>query len=972
MGSEYMWGKEAGEAEAGNSKNNKGVSADCFWNNMTGGNLFRGGDGILKFRELYTGKRRRDRNAWSDYFLSGIFLKSWREETFTKLMWEIVRDHQSEYLPCKEFLTELYIAYGLQKVGDEFHGDSNAAFPGIEYILEIAKLGPAIRNFKKNDPAMQAGFRDYRELLALSVNEAWDDDLLLRLGKVIDYYNLHNLSDRPINNAYQYDLTWRHPKSLKLITWFFQHTDLPNPVYRVLWNHLRLDTATNGREKLLYGELRETVLARLPELGEKERISYRQILKDFNRYGTGTSHFFNDGRTVEERNDLDQFFDQEEVQDALLDEAFVEEQVIHYWINANSGSYLLFRLQGYYENHRNAPYAEKILLQIHQIQEQRKIQEAIQKALLEDEQSEFSMGSFDFRKRAYVRYYLNTAFHLARGLQKKVLLPEYLAEHMPYSIKWSRDLINPEKSGLFVEHPIEIQFGQNILGITFHLRHLEYHWNNSRRVPYFPGEKLEQIEDDTQFWLLAPIAAAPYKAHLAVCSELMKRLSRLPVPEADVPVIADCITGKICRLEEDDFPVCSLYAEKGEQLFGCDIHKDGTLILYEEEAVQKQFLPNGKYQVHDVESAVRMGTRLLGELTREISFRVHMEFLPGRILVKAPCCPEKIIIGNEVTEAIICGLLEEYVQDQISRLELDYGGHSLLFLRQEKEQTYACFWFCHYSQDWYGLVSRPEVYAEVSSEDVVRVPFGLGLLPNYLVHQSTGMIMNQLEEIFAQIACERPNPRMMMWAPQIYRFEIRQRYCLARRLYGGYPSDQAYNQITDRFYLPHLPVKMAFREPDGSASGSIEVLRDKAGVQFQLSRFMLGKLRQLALTWQYQPEGSDGTCTEDTRWYRHLILLKDQECYLMICLEDYKKTVNYLVADVHEYLDADEKRCRKESFYGQKIPGYLVHEDLRRIRDYLDLLLSEILYPSRILDQFSEFAFDGKVDYEKLKAEYLQ
>ena len=99
MGSEYMWGKEAGEAEAGNSKNNKGVSADCFWNNMTGGNLFRGGDGILKFRELYTGKRRRDRNAWSDYFLSGIFLKSWREETFTKLMWEIVRDHQSEYLP---------------------------------------------------------------------------------------------------------------------------------------------------------------------------------------------------------------------------------------------------------------------------------------------------------------------------------------------------------------------------------------------------------------------------------------------------------------------------------------------------------------------------------------------------------------------------------------------------------------------------------------------------------------------------------------------------------------------------------------------------------------------------------------------------------------------------------------------------------------------------------------------------------
>lgn len=965
--SEDIWKQEAGEAETKRSAHT-GSSApeSSHWQSRMDWNPYQGGDSIRKFEELYTGKRRQDRTAWSDYFLSGIFLKSWREEAFTKLMWETVREYQQEYPPNKEFLTELYIAYGIRKVNDEFQAEHNALFPGIEYIVGIAQLGPVIRNFKKNDPAMQAGFRDYRELLMMAGSDSWEDEQLLLFGKIIDRYALSNISDRPILNADQYELSQRHPRSIRLLTYYFHHEKLPDQTYRILWNHLRLDTATNGREKLLYGELREAVLEHLPEMAEKPRISYKQLLKDFYRYGIGCSYHLCEGDTEEEREELDQFFSREDMKSALMDEAFVEEQILHYWITKGSGRYLLLKLQDYYEKHPEAPYAKRVCTQINEIKEHRCSQDMRRKELREDEESGYTWGIFDFQKRAYVRYYLNTAFHLPRGLQKPICLEEYLEKHMPYSPKWSKGLTDPEKSGLFSNHPVEIRFGGNILSISFHLRYLEYRWNDSPRVPYFPGEDLEKIEDDTQFWLLAPIAAAPFDAHLSVSSELQKRLSRLPVHEEDIPVIADCITGKICRLEEKDFPVCSLYAEKEDRLFGCDIRKDDTITLYEERKYERQPVPNGTWNVRDMDMAIRMGTRLLGELTREYDSRWSIELLPGQILVRIPYHPEKVFSGEQVTEELIQDLLRQYFDHKINRLELAYGGHSLLFIRHEKGNQYGCFWFDHRKQDWYGLVSLPEVYAVVESDEVVYVPFGLGKLPNYLVHHNTNLIHEQLAQIFAQTACKNPNPKMMMWSPQIYRFETRQRYRLALRLYGEYPADQACNQLMDRFYLPYLPVRMSYTELDGTSSGSLEVLKNKAEVQYQLSRYMQGKLNRLALTWEYEMERSEGDI-----YYRHLVLLQDEGRHQMIYMDDDRNHISYLVSDVTEYLDADEKRYRKEIFLGEKVPGYRVHTDLRRIRDYLDLLFSEIRNPFALINNFGEFSYEAERDYEKMKKEYL-
>ena len=155
-----------------NLQEENGLSQGFCWN-FTEENPFREKEGIKRFQELYTGKRRRERVAWTDYFLSEAFLEGYREKGFAELMLEVVRENQSANPPSQEFLTELYIAYGFQgyNMGDgiQLEVEQNAVFDGIEIIKEIAMMGRGITRFKGNDPAMIAGFRDYRELLVLAL-----------------------------------------------------------------------------------------------------------------------------------------------------------------------------------------------------------------------------------------------------------------------------------------------------------------------------------------------------------------------------------------------------------------------------------------------------------------------------------------------------------------------------------------------------------------------------------------------------------------------------------------------------------------------------------------------------------------------------------------------------------------------------------------------------------------------------------
>lgn len=907
-------------------------------------------EGIRLFRELYTGKRREDRNAWSDYFLSPAFLEGYREKELAQRMLETVEESRETYPPGQSFLTELCIAYGLRSRRDQeglqVQMEEDAVFDGVEAIGAILKMGPAISRFKGNDAAMIAGFRDYRALLALAAG-GWDDEAMLRLSGIVDGYLPHRISDTPVQNVRQGQTSQRHPKSLKLLVFFFSDERVPARVCRVPWNHLHLETATLGREKLWYGELREVVLRRLPRLEEQPKVSYMQLREDINRI----NFYANQGKDYRARMELDAFFDRADMRSALEDEVFVEEEVLRYWIGINTGEYLLEKLQKYYGAHRQAPFAGRILEEIRVAQ----CRQGIQRKFREDMEASLSRGNFDFHNRACLRYYLNVAFPLARGMKGSGVLKEFLDWYMPYSPAWGIRLADEREGGFGAGHPIEYTFGKNVLRIRLYPRHIDYRWNDSPLVPFYPGQNLAGIADDFMFWMLAPIARADVSAYSEIRQELTLRLiALLPVQEA-VAVITDCIAGHICHSPEENLPMSTFYVEKMSEralrLFGCNVYGDGGLTLYELVGGQNVPLPNGVYSAPSVELAAQLGDRLLRELVSDQAQELYIELLPERIVLRNQWNSPSALAGEQVTEAVVRELFEKYFADKLNRLELVWGQRSLLFLKEGTQ--YVCFYFDHSGQSWYALVGMPELYRTAESDSVAYVPFGMGMLPCYLIHQNTNLLRSLLGEVLRQTACPKPRPKTGMWSPQIYRFDIRQRYRLAMRQFGGYPAEQARSQLADRFYIPGLPESMAYEDLEGRQSQKSAADRDKAAVQNTLAEYMAGRLARLVLTWQYQTQdGQEGTIPSR----RSLCLVQDEGAHMMSYWDERQKGVDYLVSDVEEYMSVKGKKYRKAVFQGRTVPGYLVHTDLQRIRDSLDLLIPQMKQRMIHMGGFGEFS----------------
>lgn len=90
---------------------------------------------------------------------------------------------------------------------------------------------------------------------------------------------------------------------------------------------------------------------------------------------------------------------------------------------------------------------------------------------------------------------------------------------------------------------------------------------------------------------------------------------------------------------------------------------------------------------------------------------------------------------------------------------------------------------------------------------------------------------------------------------------------------------------------------------------------------------------------------------------RRLLLLQDQGTHMMVYDDGTAAGMQWLVADVKGYIDG--KKYKKVAFLGAKVPNYLVHKDLIRIRDSLDLLLSQMGQRQVNLGGFGEFSFEG-------------
>ena len=91
---------------------------------------------------------------------------------------------------------------------------------------------------------------------------------------------------------------------------------------------------------------------------------------------------------------------------------------------------------------------------------------------------------------------------------------------------------------------------------------------------------------------------------------------------------------------------------------------------------------------------------------------------------------------------------------------------------------------------------------------------------------------------------------------------------------------------------------------------------------------------------------------------RHLVLLRDQEKYLLLWLQDGNRCALAYASDEPRW------------FRGHALPACIVHEDLKRLRNGIDLLLDDIDNTEPVLNQPGQFV-RLRADYGELRAELV-
>ena len=115
----------------------------------------------------------------------------------------------------------------------------------------------------------------------------------------------------------------------------------------------------------------------------------------------------------------------------------------------------------------------------------------------------------------------------------------------------------------------------------------------------------------------------------------------------------------------------------------------------------------------------------------------------------------------------------------------------------------------------------------------------------------------------------------------------------------------------------------------------------------ELVQFMQQKLSRLRLTWTFKP-------SEGEPYRRHLVLMQDNGRYMLLWLQDDKKRADIYASDA------------PVTFLGHIFPACLIHRDLLRIRNCVDLLLDDIDNTEPAVDRPGEFV-PISLPYEEIR-----
>lgn len=910
-------------------------------------------EAFAQFLDLYKSRKRNDAKQWYIYFTSPSFLEVWREESFTTMMWNAVLENMEEYPINKTFAKCLNAVYGCFVYAPqsfmEIQYNNHVLFDGFANIEKILELSGNIGKMTQNDLAMFISFCEYRLLVSFAEENQWSDTIKMQAEYIFQRYVMSYIKERCTQKSYS-DVE-RCYLGIRLITNYIRKYELPEDIYQYIWKIYSLESAVNGRSKLYYGDIREIV-------SHKSKTPTENHKKIFDLYYVYQRNL---AENKLEMHMIDDIFSLPETEKMLKDRHFIYD-TLFYWMAMPHHIAFLERLHDFYTQNENVFKSKEILASI-----ERRVKEVQAENALKEDEADQNYSLCTINHRPFLRYWLNIGFYRA------INFANVLKRNLIFSEEWARCFAE-QKHRLLL-----LQYKNKAVQIKFHRRYAEYVYGG--RViykPFLQWHALENIEDDTVFFLLLP-AVIPFvddeKTYDVVLACIKKHLKNTMLAEENITQLSEGIIkmlfcGRFLGEEIDDEEAvddydCNaseIYRESETELYVCRWSKyRHALCFYEQKPYYRDFMPNGIYENILTETdAISLARELLtAQCAKTVADISYLRIMPEYMSIQPYGAKAEIRAGEKITEDAILDALDRFSQGGIRRMELKWLQEEVVLINADDKC--ACFWFHDKKYTTCKLLYNAEVYCTVDSKYVTYSPFLLGKLADYEIFRSPRFLVMKLCSLLFQFGegnlIETKVNGMFVWSQSVYLYGKYDAYLVDKMKFGDYPPERIITDFNKRrkFIIPKFPAYMEAARENGEKQKTVLKPTTKDQLQMTLQMYLQGSIKYLHLCWDMKEE--------DNLFQTHLFLLHEKGKYALYYLNDQKMAAYCLIGSLDEYLTPEGQSPILE-LCGVPIHLYSIHHDIIRIRFFLSLLLDSIENPEQILNKVGEFT-DGTRIYKQ-------
>ena len=910
-------------------------------------------EAFAQFLDLYKSRKRNDAKQWYIYFTSPSFLEVWREKSFTTMMWNAVLENMEEYPINKTFAKCLNAVYGCfvyaPQSFTEIQYNNHVLFDGFANIEKILELSGNIGKMTQNDLSMFISFCEYRLLVSFAEENQWSDTIKMQAEYIFQRYVMSYIKERCTQKLYS-DVE-RCYLGIRLITNYIRKYELPEDIYQYIWKIYSLESAVNGRSKLYYGDIREIV-------SHKSKTPTENHKKIFDLYYVYQRNL---AENKLEMHMIDDIFSLPETEKMLKDRLFIYD-TLFYWMAMPHHIAFLERLHDFYTQNENVFKSKEILASI-----ERRVKEVQAENALKEDEADQNYSLCTINHRPFLRYWLNIGFYRA------INFSNVLKRSLLFSEEWARCFAE-QKHRLLL-----LQYKNKAVQIKFHRRYAEYVYGG--RVVYKPflqWHALENIEDDTVFFLLLP-AVIPFvddeKTYDMVLACIKKHLKNTMLAEENITQLSEGIIkmlfcGRFLGEEIDDEEAVNdydcnaseIYRESETELYVCRWSKyRHALCFYEQKPYYRDFMPNGIYENILTETdAVSLARELLtAQCAKTVADISYLRIMPEYMSIQPYGAKAEIRAGEKITEDAILDALDRFSQGGIRRMELKWLQEEVVLINADDKC--ACFWFHDKKYTTCKLLYNAEVYCTVDSKYVTYSPFLLGKLADYEIFRSPRLLVMKLCSLLFQFGegnlIETKVNGMFVWSQSVYLYGKYDAYLVDKMKFGDYPPDRIITDFNKRrkFIIPKFPAFMEAVRENGEKQKTVLKPITKDQLQMTLQMYLQGSIKYLHLCWDMKED--------DNLFQTHLFLLHEKGKYALYYLNDQKMAAYCLIGSLDEYLTPEGQSPILE-LCGVPIHLYSIHDDIIRIRFFLSLLLDSIENPEQILNKVGEFT-DGTRIYKQ-------